>query len=367
MSSDTGDKPINYDEASKLLEHLFSLAEVEFEQGNLPAVNSEFADAVGVLFKSKTQSFREVALGCGLVRLLAPNANLRLPYANQGPRAYNGRTLDEKCVNPFLHDRQMPASKGPYLATFRRSVKFDKSTRDGLRDEEGYDSFLRVLEGFEATDGRDEIESYLKCILIQFAKLRNDSRVSLARIRRISLDQYRLLFEALLQTSSGGQLPVLLVVAMFKTIADCFKLPWMVEWQGINVADRASGAGGDVSIVQGGELLFSIEITERVIDLARVVSTFNTKIRPQGITDYLFMFEDQSPDFRARQAAARYFNQGHEMNFVEIKPWLVNNLATVGANCRAMFAKHFLDLLDTLEVPATLKVKWNDSVKRLFD
>jgi hypothetical protein len=65
---------------------------------------------------------------------------------NQGDDAYNGRTLDEKVVNPFLHERRIPSSKGPFLAAFRRSVRFDESTREGLRDKESYGSLLSLIK-----------------------------------------------------------------------------------------------------------------------------------------------------------------------------------------------------------------------------
>lgn len=113
MPGRAASRPINYEQASQTLAELFAAAEADFQLHIPPAVPADFAVAADTLFASKTQSFREAALGCALVRLLDPAADLRLPYARQGPRAYNGRSLDEQVVNPFLHDRQIPASKGP--------------------------------------------------------------------------------------------------------------------------------------------------------------------------------------------------------------------------------------------------------------
>jgi hypothetical protein len=97
-----------------------------------------------------------------------------------------------------------------------------------------------------------------------------------------------------------------------------------------------------------------------------VVSTFNTKISPSGIGDYMFVFTGTAPAKDARELAGQYFGQGHDVNFVDIKPWLLNNLATLGSSCRTKFTRNFLTLLDTKDVPAALKVKWNDLVKKLF-
>jgi len=359
-------RSLDYDQARHILAELFTEAETSYREEKEPSVAAQFSSAIDILFSSKTQSFREVALGCALVRLLDKEADLRLPYANQGDLAYNGRTLDEKVVNPFLHDRQIPASKGPYLATFRRSIRFEATTREGMRDKKGYDVFLKVIATLEKATSNIEVRGLIKHLLYRFVRLRDEAQIPLARVNRLNLDQYDQLLANLLETPSGGLIPVLLVVAMLQSIKKCFSLDWSIEWQGINVSDRVSGAGGDVTVRKNGDLHFAIEITERPIDRSRVVSTFNTKIGPGGISDYIFIFTHSQPSPDARQYAQVLFSQGHDVNFVEIKPWLINNLATIGGVFRAVFTKEFIDLLDNNDVPATLKVRWNDLVKQLF-
>jgi hypothetical protein len=360
-------RSIDYDKTRELLEKLFSAAEDAFREGKVPSISATFNNLIDILFSSKTQSFREVALGCGLVRLFDKKANLRLPYINQGENAYNGRTLDERVVNPFLHDKQIPSSKGPYLATFRRSIRFEPATREGMRDKEGYDAFLGILVSFEKAKDDSEICELLMYLLYRFVVLRDESIIALAHINRLNLDQYDKLITQLLETPSGGLIPVLLTVALLQTIQKCFKLDWTIECQGINVADRASGAGGDVTVRKKGELYFAIEITERPIDRSRVVSTFNTKISPGGISDYIFIFTNVQPSSEAKEYAGVLFNQGHEVNFIEIKPWLINNLATLGGEYRAIFTIEFINLLGGKDVPASLKVKWNELIRQLID
>lgn len=186
-----------------------------------------------------------------------------------------------------------------------------------------------------------------------------------ARINRLSVEQWDDITARLLHTPSGGLLPLLLTVAMLQTISECFELNWNIEWQGINVADKASGASGDITVSRNGQIQLAIEITERPIDRARVISIFNTKISPLAVEDYIFAFTNAAPTLDVRQYARLLFGQGHEVNFVELRPWLVNNLTTVGAQCRAGFGRHFTSLLDQPTVPAALKVTWNDLVKEV--
>jgi hypothetical protein len=88
---------------------------------------------------------------------------------------------------------------------------------------------------------------------------------------------------------------MLVSVAMFKTIKQCYSLDWEIEWQGINVADKASKAGGDITITEEGIIIFAVEVTERPIDGKRVTATFNTKISPNKISDYLFIYSNIDP------------------------------------------------------------------------
>jgi len=355
---------IEYAKAAELLATLFANVEQAFRDGHPPVVSVPMRHAADALFSSSTQSYREVLLGCCLARILDASINIRHPYVNQSDNAFNGRTLDEKVVNPFLQDRMIPCSKGPYLASFRRNVKFVPETGSGLRDKEGYRDLLAFLGELEQSN-KAEAKTLTLYLLYRFLELRNASRVLLSQISRLSLEQYEKLLTEMLQVQSGGLIPVLLVVAMLRAIRSCFGLKWEIKFQGINVSDKSSGAGGDITVTLAGEMILAIEVTERPIEKSRVVSTFNTKVMLAGIQDYLFVYTDATPSDDARKVARTYFSQGHEINFVQVREWIVNNLATLGAKCRGTFTKELLVLLDNREVPASVKISWNDIVRKV--
>lgn len=242
---------VDYAKAAKLLASLFTVAERAFENKREPEVTDVVRRAGDALLSSPTQSYREVLVGCGLARIQDASINIRHPYVNQSDDAFNGRTLDEKVVNPFLQDRLIPCSKGPYLASFRRNVKFIAETARGLRDQEGYKALLAFLEELERAT-KQEAKGLTTYLLYRFVELRAASRVPLSQISRLSLEQYDELITRFLQVQSGGLVPVLLVVAMLRAIKSCYGLKWNVAYQGINVADKASGAGGDITVSFGG-------------------------------------------------------------------------------------------------------------------
>lgn len=354
---------IDRESARNLLEKAFVEAERYLLTSTLPSLESRLSHAVERVFASNTQAYREVLLGCTVVRLLAPAVNIRLPYVAQGPAAYSGRSLDEQVINPFLQSKRIPCSRGPYLNVFRRNVQFDESIRAGLRDTEGYDAFLTVLAYLEHESAP---HAFLVYLLYLFARMRESSSISLSRIQRISLAQYDQLIGGLLEVQSGGRFPVLFTVAMFETIKAFYGLAWQIAYQGINVADAASGATGDITVRDGEHVVLAVEVTQRTVDQSRVISTFNTKIAPQGIDDYLFCLGDTAPTVDARRQAEQYFAQGHEVNFISIKEWILMSLATMGKRGRSIFNTQLMLLMESEDVPAPLKVSWNDHVSALM-
>lgn len=342
------------------------MATTVFISGSVPTVGHELRERVDDLFESSTQAYREALLGCLVAKILDPATDVRLPYVGLGPQAFSGRTLDERVINPFLRDNEIPCSQGPYLAVFRRSIRFHEETREGLRDKRRYDSFLAILQAMEESD-QQTLDSLLRYILFRFLGLREESRISVARLGRISLEQYGTLLTGLLAAVSGGRFPLFIAVAMFSTINECFDLQWIIEWQGINVADAASGSQGDITIRRrNGETILAVEVTDRRVDESRVAATFRTKIAPAGIRDYLFLLGMGGATEAAREEARRYFAQGHDVNFLPIQDWVLMLLGTMGQPGRDLFNKHLIRLLDATDVPKAVKVIWNQHVMSLI-
>ncbi len=202
--------PVDYGSARYLLDTTFTEVEACLLQGTVPEADKRVQTACDLIFSSRTQAYREVLLGCLIARIQDKSLNIRQPYLDQGTKAFSGRSLDERAVNPFLHDKQIPSSRGPYLSVFRRSVQFDTATRTGLRDRAGYDAFLELISYIERLADDVVLRQVLKYVLYRFARLREEADVPLARLQRISLEQYDTIISDLLATPSGGRLPVLL-------------------------------------------------------------------------------------------------------------------------------------------------------------
>ena len=353
---------LDYDAARQLLEEQFALAEDDYQLNRPATVPESMASSVETLFQSQTQAFREALIGCCIARILDSGIDIRFPYMGQDDNAYNGRTLDERVINPFLHERSIPCSKAPFLSVFRRSVRFVPETREGVRDKRAFDEMLRVVEALRA-ENDDEANAIFKFVLYKFVELREQSDIIVKRIRRLSMEQQKELIENLLSTPSGGLLPVLIAVATFKSISDAYDLDWQVDRQGINVADAAKGAAGDITVTKEEDVLFSIEVTERPVDRDRVRSTFVTKMSPNNVEDYLFLLAGGEATEAAKVLARSYFSQGHEINFMSLGEWIGAVLALLRAPGRMRFNENVVELLRQRDIPASVKLAWNDCVE----
>jgi len=354
-----------WDAYRQVLDLSFRRAEEAHLSGRPPSVEPGFQDACEVVFSSKTQAYREVLVGCMLTRIVDPDRDIRLPYVDLGDQAYSGRSLDERVVNPLLQEKNVPCSRGPYLSVFRRQVAFDQATRKRLRDKGGYDALLEAIAAVESCEQEEAVQRLLDHVMYRFAVLRDEASVDLFQLERMSLVQHTKLIEGLLERSSGGVFPCVMVLAMVEVIARRFSLPWTIESQGINVADTASGVGGDITITQGERHLLTIEVTERKVDASRVRATFRAKIAAAGLSDYVFAVHLAHVESEAIQQAEKYFSQGLDVSFVDIRDWLVNSLVTVGSDGRAMYHQAVRQHLASGDAPAALKVAWNEEVEKL--
>ena len=355
---------INYEEAKRTLKQLFDEAETSILTGQRFPEPPACHEAIDALFTTKTQSYREALLGALLARFLNSATDLRLPYVEQGERAFSGRSLDEKVVNPMLRELAIPCTKGPYLAVFRRSVKFDKSIAAGLKDRSSYEAFLQVIDAMQAAP-HSELRACLLYMCYKFLLEREGSNLRIQRVKRLTLPQSVRLVSELVERQSGGRFPVILVVAGLQTLRDRLGLNWEIEWQPINAPDSASGALGDITVLHERKVLMAAEVTLRRVTRKRVAEVFEQKISPMSISDYLFFMREGEVEDEAVQLADQYFHQGYAVEFVDIVRWLSMTLATLGQEGRTSFVDCAATLLEGSAVPVALKKAWNDAINNL--
>lgn len=344
--------------ATALLAEVFALAEDDYREGAAVGIPAATQTATERLFVSETQAYREALVGCTTAHILDPEIDIRMPATEHGEHAFSGRSLADTAVTPFLRGRAVPISASPYLSSLRGGARFIAGGEPRIqRDQGGFDALVSVVDYVRGL-GSEESKTYLRYLLRRFIQLREAGNIALKKIAKPNLYQLSHLVGGLLTVKSGGRIPALLAIAMFQTVSECHQLGWEVAFQGINVADKASGAVGDITIRKDGAILLAVEVTERAVDQARVTLIFDQKVSPGALSDYLFITTTR-PENSAITAARNYTGVGHEMNFVPLAPWIRHNLATIGQTCRALFQTKMIDLLSAAGVPAEIRVAWN--------
>lgn len=351
-----------YDQAREVLVAAFSEAEDDFRDGKIVALPADVIAAIDRMFASKTQAYREALVGCGVTRLVNEEIDVRYPATAYGDKAFSGRRVSDEVVAPFLQGKRVPVSVSPYLSALRGGAKFVPGGQPRIqRDQEGFDALVSAVD-YLADAKPDEAKTLLRRLLREFVQLRESSNIGLKRTARPSLHQLNQIAASMLKLKSGGRIASFLTIAMFQALSIRFNLGWEVAFQGINVADKFTGAVGDVTVKKDGAVVLGVEITERPISKARISLVFEDKMSPAGLTDYLFV-TTAAPTEDAYEAAQNYAAVGNEMSFVDLKRWLHHMLATTGPAGRVAFQDKLREQLSGPGVPAELKIGWNDALE----
>jgi hypothetical protein len=351
-----------HDNARVLIAGAFTEAEDDFRDGKVVSLPADVMAAIDRMFASKTQAYREAFVGCVVTRLVDESVDVRYPATAHGENSFSGRSVSDKVVAPFLQSKRVPVSVSPYLSALRGGAKLIPGGQPRIqRDQAGFDALVSAVAYLiDATP--DETRTLLRRLLREFIQLRESANIGLKRTARPSVSQLDRIAGALLKVKSGGRIASFLTIAMFQALSDRFQLNWDVEFQGINVADKFTGAVGDVTVKKDGAIVLGVEITERPIGKARVSLVFEDKVSPAGLTDYLFV-TTAKPEADAMEAARNYTAVGNDMNFVDLRAWLHNLLATIGPSGRLHFQNRLIEQIAETNVPAELKLAWNDALE----
>lgn len=336
-------------------------------QSHPSPISGPVLSQVEEIFSTKTAAYREALLGCIIAKLVDPEVDIRKPYSAQSNRAFSGRTLDEKVVNPFLKREHIPSSRGPYLSVFRRNIIFDNSVRGGLRDPAVFDAFSKMLSFVEGATDTAEIEALALSILAQFKLLREATNIPLQSLDRLSLESAQRLIARLCKIKSGGRFPLLIAASVFHALIQAFRLDWTIQVQDINESDRASGAAGDISIFEGAKLVIAIEVTERSFERSRLEATFREKISVLGIKNYLILTNTSEIDDSVSSLCRAYFSHGFDIALADYQSWAGDLLATIGTEGRTVFVNAMVQALSKPDTGRDLKVAWNQAITGLME
>ena len=267
-------------------------------------LDSEWAKAVAendmtpdvymdTLANSKTVAIRYALVTQLLGKIADPTRNLlTLQLAASGDGAWDARSFATAVVVPWVTDNQhvLGTSLEPYASKPLRRERLEL-VMPNVRDKKGWVQLVSLLDEFESASHFELVDAFRGVLRALVRRLAGQT-FGYAFPQRISLPAMSAMLTAFLDTPSGGLRPLAVTTALLRTIGTAFGLFSHVEGQGINEADAAGNAPGDVLCYchdDPNRLCLVVEVKDIDLTLAHVqASTRKAKQADMGLANLLF-------------------------------------------------------------------------------
>ena len=264
------------------------------EWGRAVAENDMTPDVLmDTLANSKTVAIRYALVTQLLGKIADQTRNLlTLQLAASGPGAWDARSFATAVVVPWVTDNQhvLGTSLEPYASKPLRRERLER-TMPNVRDKQGWAQLVGLLDELESAGHLALVEAFRRVLRALVWRLAEQT-FGYAIPQRISLPSMSKMLGTFLDTPSGGFRPLAVTTALLDTIGRAVGLFSHVEAQGINEADAAGGAPGDVLCYCHDDperLCLVVEVKDIDLTLAHVqASTRKAKQADVGLTNLLF-------------------------------------------------------------------------------
>lgn len=249
--------------------------------------------SIDALANSKTVAIRYALVTQLLGKVADPSRDiLKLQLAASGPGAWDARSFSTAVVVPWVTDNQhvLGNSAEPYASKPLRRERLEH-VMSNVRDKRGWTLLVAFLDDLQDADHETLVQAF-RLVLNALVRRLAEQSFGYAIPQRVSLPAMSRILGTFLDTPSGGLRPLAVTTALLRTVGTAFGLFSRVEGQGINEADVAGGAPGDVLCYchdNPNRLCLVVEVKDIDLTLAHVqASTRKAKQADLGLTDLLF-------------------------------------------------------------------------------
>lgn len=198
-------------------------------------------------------------ISCLLAKIDNSKLDIRKPYTEIGSSdCYSGRVIDEKYVNPFIHEKNLPCNSTTAFLTpaFRNITSILLPDREMAGTPKRiYKYTLQILDDVE--NGRLSETAVLSEVLRDLInlKLEKDSRlssllkevVSTKENKPLSSEQIVELIETHIKYPKSSRIPVLVVAAAYVASSE-YLHEQSLPLEGHNAADKQTKSLGDIEV-----------------------------------------------------------------------------------------------------------------------
>ena len=262
------------------------------------------------------------------------------------PRSFCGRV-----VVPWVrrnHD-VLGRSSDPYVNNPLRRPRLDEGMESlSPRNREEWDALVGYLRALQSDGRQTAVEgTVVRCLKSIARRLRAQS-VTYPVPRRIGLAQLCGLLDRYLEIADGGLRPMIVATALMRTLGEAFSIFTRVESQGLNEADAASGAPGDVSCFGADEeLALAVEVKGHDLTYVELGATI-LSARSTGVENILFATPGIASADREEieKRTDDEFASGSNVHQISINDLARATFSLLGEDWRVQFIKEICDELD---------------------
>lgn len=286
---------------------------------------------------------------------------------------WDPRSFCSAVVVPWVQDADgvLGTSSDPYVGKPLRRTRLD-DWNTPLRQKAEWEHLVGLLESVQSANNSSATESALRRCLRSVARRYRELQVTFPVPQRVSLEQTIDITDRFLSERSGGERPLIVADALMRTVGRAFGLFDEVLRQGINEADAASNAAGDIMCLRNDDdvsferQVMVVEVKDRNLTLIEVNASIE-KVRASRVPVLLFIAPGlaTSDEQAIRQRVNDewtldtnvYFSQLHEIMRV------VFTLA--GERTRIEFLQEIGIGINKLAVQPTLRLIWSNLLNQM--
>ena len=275
---------------------------------------------------------------------------------------WDPRSFCTAIVVPWVqaNDNVLGSSSDPYVNKPLRRRRLDDWSV-ALRGRATWEQLVALLSEVQKRNEPAHTEATLRRCIAGVARLYARLRIAYAVPNRVSAEQCELAFAQFVAEASGGEAPQIAAVALFRVIGQRFALFDDVVRQGINEADSASGAPGDIQCYLGEppRIVLSVEVKDHELTLLELNASI-TKARRAGVVELLFA-APAIADSDTEQAGARIraeWAQGTNVYRRSLPELLHIVLALMGERARGILLTEIGSEINRSATQPALRARW---------
>ena len=274
---------------------------------------------------------------------------------------WDPRSFCTQVVVPWVRRNHnvLGTSPDPYVNNPLRRSRLDEGM-ESLRNRGEWEALVAFLSELQSDGRRSRVEATLERCLKSIARRLRAQSVTYPVPHRISLSQLRDLLDRYLEVSDGGLRPLIVATALMRTLGEAFSIFTRVESQGLNEADAASGAPGDVLCFgTDEELVLAVEVKGHELTYVELGSTI-LKARSTGVENILFAAPGiASADREAIDTRIEAeFALGSNVHQISINDLVRATFGLLGEGWRVQFIREICEELDARSTDPADRVRF---------